>query len=164
MSVDWSGNCQYSFPACYSIRHLRCLSVGVLPVCLNVVFVSLPEALAPALLCSLPIGRSSHDHIPFSRSFGCNRLWNSKSKLPLRLSVTDSLKQLFADAFLAFIEYFFDGLGILFYLGKKKELITVNIHLFLNSVVYAFNFWWNEHLKIFCGNYDWRANLEQCLR
>ncbi len=93
--ADESGNCQYSFPACYGVRHrrhklhifrfrastkthsFRCSSspqkvfrlfgdpedfafpVGVLPVCLNVVFLSLPRSLTAALLCSLP---SKGDH------------------------------------------------------------------------------------------------------
>ena len=53
--------------------------MGVLPVCLNVVFLSLPRSLTAALLCSLPSkGRSSHGHIPSSRSFSCNRLSGNK--------------------------------------------------------------------------------------
>jgi len=35
LKADWEGNCQYSFPACYSIRHLCCLSRGC--------FAGLPE-------------------------------------------------------------------------------------------------------------------------
>ena len=53
--------------------------MGVLPVCLNVVFLSLPRSLTAASFRSLcSHKRSWQNHIPSSRSFSCNRLSGNK--------------------------------------------------------------------------------------
>ena len=53
--------------------------VGVLPVCLNVVFLFLPRSLTAASFRSLcSHKRSWQNHIPSSRSFSCNRLSGNK--------------------------------------------------------------------------------------
>ena len=55
------------------------LSLLFLPVCLNVVFLSLPRSLTAASFRSLcSHKRSWQNHIPSSRSFSCNRLSGNK--------------------------------------------------------------------------------------
>lgn len=56
--------------------------MGVLPVCLNVVFLSLPRSLTATLFRSLcSHKRSWQNHIPSSRSFSFNRLSDKKQNL-----------------------------------------------------------------------------------
>ena len=74
-----SGNCPYSFPACYGMRHSFCRIPSVI----------FRRSVWMSFFCSCPIPggvaslalrkkRSSQSHIPFSRSFSCNRRLGKK--------------------------------------------------------------------------------------
>lgn len=79
LKADLNGNCQYSFPACYGIRHLRCPFRGRFAGLSEYRFsIPAPESHRSVAVLAPIKGRSSHGHIPSSRSFGCNRLSGNK--------------------------------------------------------------------------------------
>ncbi len=108
MTADGSGNCQYSFPACYGLRHRRCryfclfcrsARMQFLPPVrrrcfalvvtsfISFIFVSARKLIhfaAPPLpkkSCDFSgTPRSSQNHIPFSRSFSCQPTFGQQKK------------------------------------------------------------------------------------